>query len=100
MLSDFFPKHLADRVADFAGRQWVLEKVAEWLGDSTAPRVLLITGEPGCGKTALSAWLAAPSDALPAGPLKDVRRAWTATHFCMAEGGGGSVQPAEFAQLL
>jgi hypothetical protein len=100
MLSDFFPKHLADRVAGFAGRQWVLDKVLDWLGDSSAPRVLLITGEPVCEKTALSAWLAAPGDALPAGALKDVRRVWTARHFCMAEGGGGSVQPAGFAQLL
>jgi WD40 repeat protein len=100
MLNDFFPKRLADRVAGFAGRQWVLEKVAEWLGDSTAPRVLLITGEPGCGKTALSAWLAAPSDALPAGPLKNVRSAWTAGHFCMAEGHRSSVQAVAFAQSL
>ena len=100
MLSDFFPKHLTDRVAGFAGRQWVLEKVAEWLGDSTAPRVLLITGEPGCGKTALSAWLAAPSNALPAGPLKNVRSAWTAGHFCMAEGHRSSVQAVAFAQSL
>jgi hypothetical protein len=100
MLDDFFPKHLADRVAGFAGRQWVLDNVAEWVGDPSAPRVLLITGEPGCGKTALSAWLGAPSDELPAGPLKDVRSAWTARHFCMAEERGGSVQPARFAQLL
>jgi hypothetical protein len=78
----------------------VLDKVLDWLGDRRAPRVLLVTGEPGCGKTALSAWLAAPGDALPAGPLKDVRRAWTARHFCMAEERRGSVAPAGFAQSL
>jgi hypothetical protein len=100
MLDDFFPKHLADRVAGFAGRQWVLDKVADWVGDPSAPRVLLITGEPGCGKTALSAWLAAPSDALPVGPLKDVRSAWTARHFCMAEEHRGSVQPRRFTTSL
>jgi SpoVK/Ycf46/Vps4 family AAA+-type ATPase len=100
MSSGSFPKHLAGQVVDFAGRQWVLDNVAEWVGDLGAPRVLLITGEPGCGKTALSAWLAAPSDALPAGRLKDVRSIWTARHFCMAEEHGGTLQPARFAQLL
>jgi hypothetical protein len=67
MASESFPKHLADRVTDFTGRRWVLDKVAEWMSDCNAPRVLLITGEPGCGKTALAAWLAAPNDALPTG---------------------------------
>jgi WD40 repeat protein len=100
MPSDFFPKYIEDRVAGFAARQWVLDKVVDWLGDSTQPRVLLVTGEPGCGKTALSAWLAVPSDALPAGPLKEVRSTLTAKHFCMAEERRGSVQPTRFAQSL
>jgi len=100
MLNGFFPKHLADRVAGFTGRQWVLDKAAEWIGDSSAPRVLLITGEPGCGKTALAVWLASPDDASGTGPLRDVRSAWAARHFCMAEERRGSVQPARFAQSL
>jgi hypothetical protein len=100
MASETLPKYLADRVADFAGRQWVLDKVADWVSDCDAPRVLLITGEPGCGKTALAAWLAASNDASPTGPLRDVRSAWTARHFCMAEERRGSVQPARFAQSL
>jgi WD40 repeat protein len=93
-------KHLLDRIAQFAGREWVLEQVAEWLNDLEAPRVLLITGEPGCGKTALAAWLTAPSEALPSGPLKDIRSVWTARHFCMAEGHDNSLLPTEFARLL
>jgi hypothetical protein len=100
MLTHLFPKHLADRVNDFSGRQWVVDTVAEWLRDTSAPRVLLITGEPGCGKTALAAWLAAPNGALPTGRLRDVRSAWTARHFCIAEERRGSVQPARFAQSL
>jgi WD40 repeat protein len=100
MASDSLPKHLADRIAEFAGRSWVLEKVAGWLNDPGAPRVLLITGEPGCGKTALAAWLTAFGEALPSGLLKEVRSAWTARHFCVAKGRRGSVQPAPFAQFL
>jgi hypothetical protein len=41
---------------DFVGRQWVLERVNDWLGSSES-RYFLIVGRSGMGKTALAARL-------------------------------------------
>ncbi len=48
-----FSAYVAEHTAGFAGRNWCLEAIADWLRDD-APRVMLILGEPGCGKTALT----------------------------------------------
>ncbi len=42
--------------AGFVGRAWVRKTIDEFLG-ATGPRVLLLLGEPGCGKTAFLAQL-------------------------------------------
>jgi hypothetical protein len=42
---------------DFVGRAWILDRVNQWLTESTST-MLLIAGEPGSGKTALVRWLA------------------------------------------
>lgn len=41
----------------FVGRKWVFQEIRRWLQDPDAPSYFLITGEPGSGKTALSAHL-------------------------------------------
>ncbi len=41
----------------FTGRRWLLGKVNEWLAVNESGRVFLITGLPGCGKTAFASWL-------------------------------------------
>lgn len=43
----------------FVGRTWVIEEIDRWLADDDARRLFWITGSPGIGKTALSAWLCA-----------------------------------------
>src|SRR5271165_2643972 len=103
MASDSLPKHLANQVADFTGRQWVLGKVADWVSDCNALRVLLIIGEPGCGKTALAAWLAgfgSVHEPSTAEALAQIRGSWAARHFCFAEERRGSINPARFAQAI
>jgi hypothetical protein len=45
---------LPERV--FTGRGWALERIADWLDGGSEP-VLLVTGVPGCGKTALADWM-------------------------------------------
>lgn len=42
----------------FTGRQWVWQAFDAWLARADAPQVLLITGAPGGGKSAIAAWLA------------------------------------------
>ncbi len=39
---------------DFTGREWVFRKIDDWLANDT-PRVFLLTGGPGTGKSAISA---------------------------------------------
>jgi hypothetical protein len=66
--------------------------------------VLLLTGKPGSGKSALAAWLAGaggqPGNAEARSRLERVRNAWQAAHFCIADQHHGSVNPIRFAQSL
>ena len=41
----------------FTGRKWVFNKINEWINNPNAKKILWITGKPGIGKTAISAWL-------------------------------------------
>lgn len=41
----------------FTGRQWVFAAINDWLAKRDATRVFWITGGPGIGKSAISAWL-------------------------------------------
>jgi len=64
---------------------------------------MLVIGEPGCGKTAVAAWLAGFGAAQEPGAaevLARVRGSWAAIHFCFAEERRRSVHPARFAQAL
>jgi ABC-type molybdenum transport system ATPase subunit/photorepair protein PhrA len=51
------PAAAAARAEAFAGRGWAAREVVDWVASGTE-RFLVITGEPGSGKTALAAWLA------------------------------------------
>jgi hypothetical protein len=46
---------IADRTRDFRGREWVFEAINEWLAGPTGSPVLMLTGEPGSGKTIIAA---------------------------------------------
>lgn|SRR5579859_4159638 len=93
----------AERARNFAGRTWVLERVIAWLDDRNQ-RILLITGEPGSGKTALAAWLAgggpAPLESTAQAQLERIRDAWSAAHFCTTDTRRGALDPKAFAQSL
>lgn len=97
------PNEIAERAQNFAGRLWVLEEVNNWL-DERSERFLLITGEPGSGKTALAAWLAGagpnPADDVARRKLEALHGRWGAVHFCVAEDQRGTLHPSRFAQSL
>jgi len=97
------PAEIAKRAENFAGRLWVLKEIIDWL-EQRPERFFLITGEPGCGKTALAAWLAgagpAPEEPAASGQLERLRASWQALHFCVAEDQRGSLSPSRFAQVL
>jgi WD40 repeat protein len=96
------PGDIVQRTQGFVGRHWVLDEMLDWL-ERGEERFLIITGEPGAGKTALAAWLAGagtpPEDAVAAEKLTRVRAAWTATHFCSAIQ-PGTLDPTAFTQSL
>jgi hypothetical protein len=95
------PKDIADRALGFSGRKWVLDEVVAWLSRERQ-RFLLITGEPGCGKSALAAWLAGAGDPSPGldPALEGIRDSWSAVHFCVAEDKKGSLDPIAFTQSV
>ena len=52
-----FGAELDNEARGFFGRKWLLSEVDAWLNDPNASRVLYLTGPPGIGKTAISAYL-------------------------------------------
>ncbi len=52
-----FDADIARHLERFTGRQWVFDKIDEWLSAPEASRVFWLTGKPGVGKTAIAAWL-------------------------------------------
>lgn len=95
------PQEIAARADNFAGRTWLLDKVLTW-AEAAGDRFLVISGEPGSGKTALSAWLLGagplPDDPAARQKLEQIRQVWGAAHFCVAR--TGSLDPSTFAESL
>jgi energy-coupling factor transporter ATP-binding protein EcfA2 len=91
------PGTIADRTQRFVGRRSTLEKVAGWLkAPPEGNRFLVLTGEPGSGKSAFMGWLAGagpdPADPDDAALRRTVREALDAVHFCVAASGGALLE--------
>ena len=52
-----FDADIAQHLDRFIGRKWVFQRIEDWLDKPDASGVFWITGKPGVGKTAVSAWL-------------------------------------------
>lgn len=52
-----FASFLYDKRKNFTGREWLFDEIDAWRAASDAQRVLLITGDPGVGKSAIVAQL-------------------------------------------
>ncbi|WP_028062236.1 KGGVGR-motif variant AAA ATPase [Solirubrobacter soli] len=83
----------AATVEGFVPRDWALDQVAGWLA-TTADPVLLVTGEPGSGKTTLARWIA---DEARTGERLDARLAYF--HSCGPDD-LGSLDARQFVQRL
>lgn len=53
-----FISYITEKTENFTGREWVFEKVNNWLADPDGSSVFLLTGGPGTGKSAVAARLA------------------------------------------
>lgn len=56
---------------NFAGRHWIINDIEQWVSGEKTSRVFWLTGSPGVGKSAISAW------------LRERQRAVKAFHFCL-----------------
>jgi len=65
-----FSADVVKLLRDFTGRQWVIAEVDQWLHNPAGSKVFWITGAPGVGKSAISAW------------IRDHRHEVAAFHFC------------------
>ena len=50
-----YAQDIQDKLKEFEGRAWVFAELDDWLANSEASRVFWITGDPGVGKSALTA---------------------------------------------
>jgi energy-coupling factor transporter ATP-binding protein EcfA2 len=66
----------------FVGRGWVIDRIDDWLGSPQGARLLLVTGEPGSGKSALVQHLYDISEGSTPSTTQNVGGAIGALHTC------------------
>ncbi len=97
----YLPTRVAENIADFTGRAWLLEPVLDWL-ENTSQRLFILTGEPGAGKSMIAAWLAGegpvPAAAKRRTRLDRIRAAAKGAYFC--EVNSGKTAPKALAKSL
>lgn len=81
-----FSSYIAEHARHFTGRQWVFSEINRWLASAEGSRYLIITGEPGIGKTAIAAQLTQLCDL-------------AAAHFCIARQ-NDTIDPLNFVRSL
>lgn len=52
-----FKAEIGEHITGFQGRQWLIEKINNWLESDKESHVFWLMGDPGIGKTAISAYL-------------------------------------------
>ena len=52
-----FDADILQHINRFTGRKWLFKRIDEWLSTTDSSRILMITGNPGSGKTAIASWL-------------------------------------------
>src|SRR6266446_1934635 len=93
---------IAERAASFFGREWVFERIHDWLRNPAGDRFYLLTAEPGAGKTAIAARLVQFSQGLAAPPASCPLfhpGFVSAAHFCSANVGSW-IDPTGFARSI
>ncbi|HEY3836837.1 MAG TPA: hypothetical protein VGL72_09710 [Bryobacteraceae bacterium] len=91
-----------ESTAGFSGRQWVFERIHDWLKNPASGRFYLLTAEPGAGKTAIAARLVQFSQrlAVPPASCPLFQPGFvSAAHFCSANVGSW-IDPTGFARSV
>src|SRR5262245_30444860 len=93
---------IMERATGFSGREWVFERIHDWLKSPSAGRFYLLTAEPGAGKTAIAARLLQFSQGLAPPPASCplLQPGFVnAAHFCSANIGSW-IDPTAFARSV
>jgi hypothetical protein len=93
---------IMERAAGFSGREWVFERIHDWLKDPAGGRFYLLTASPGAGKTAIAARLVQFSRgaATPPASCPLFQPGFVdAIHFCSANVGPW-IDPTDFTRSV
>lgn len=97
-----FSEYIDLRTINFTGREWVFDEIEKWLDKTDAPRFLILSGDPGIGKSAIAARLTQFSNGSKQPPkdYRHIRKDFiSAYHFCFARNGGW-IAPESFARSI
>jgi len=97
-----FTSYIVERADHFTGREWLFQDINAWLADPQGERFFLVKGEPGSGKTAISARLsqfAEDTVSPPDGLAHLTSNFLSALHFCSARDSRW-IHPRVFAESL
>ena len=90
-----------EAVSGFSGRGWLFPRLVEWLEESDK-RTLLLTGDPGTGKSTVAGLLAGlipePRDETVRAGARRLRAAVKGAHFCQAS--SRNISPKAFAENI
>jgi WD40 repeat protein len=101
MLIDF-TEYITEHTRDFIGRKWVFTEIDKWLTAIDGSHFMILTGDPGIGKTAIAAQLTRFStrDETPPADYIHIQRDFlSGFHFCNARNGGW-ISPESFIRSL
>jgi len=90
---------VSDCTSNFTGREWVFQKIYDWLSNSKGSRYFLLTGEPGSGKTAIAQRLTQFSQSQESLHPDLLPSFLTAIHICSARD-STSVDPRNFCKSV
>lgn len=97
-----FDFYISERTNQFSGRVWTFERIHDWLIHPNVGRFLLLTGEPGSGKTGIAARLAEFSRGVTLAPdsCPGFSNGFlSAVHFCVARAGSW-IDPVSFSRSI
>jgi hypothetical protein len=97
-----FTEYITGRTRDFTGREWVFAETDRWLTATDAPHIMILTGDPGIGKTAIAAQLTrfSTGDETPPADYIHIQHDFlSGFHFCSARNGGW-INPESFTHSL